>query len=202
MYLLLLSGVSTLLAGAAAGSTYSWVGVSREMMSMMALEPILAVALSVGAVHARSFRLLDVLDGSPYASALPISGVLMLVVMLLAFQAHAGRVPFDVAEAETEIMDGPFTEYSGRKLALFRTAQMAKLVVHAGLFVALFAPWGSGLPFPFGFLLFWVKVLLLVTLVAVLAATHARYRVDQALRRYTVLLAGSLLAIALAATGR
>ncbi len=202
IYLLLLAGVSTLLAGAAAGSTYSWVGVSREMMSMMALEPILAVALGVGVIHAGSFRLAEVLDGSPYAAAVPISGAVMLVVMLLAFQAHAGRVPFDVAEAETEIMDGPLTEYSGRKLALFRLAQMSKLVVHAALFVALFVPWGSGLPFPLGFLLFWAKVLLLAALVALVAATHARYRVDQALRRYTVLLAGSLAAIALAATGR
>ncbi len=202
LYLLLLSGVCTLLAGAAAGSTYSWVGVSREMMSMMALEPILAVALGVGAVHARSFRLADVLNGAPYAAAVPISGVVMRVVMLLAFQAFAGRVPFDVAEAETEIMDGPLSEYSGQKLALFRLAQMVKLVVYAGLFVGLFVPWGSGLPGPLAFLAFWAKALVLVVLVALVAATHARYRVDQAIRRYSALLAVSVGAIILAAFGR
>jgi len=202
VYLLLLSGVCTLLAGAAAGSTYSWVGVSREMMSMMALEPILAVALGVGAVHARSFRLPDVLNGSPYAAALPVSGVVMLVVMALAFQAFAGRVPYDVAEAETEIMDGPLSEYSGQKLALFRLAQMVKLVVYSGLFVGLFVPWGSGLPFPLAFLAFWAKAFVLVILVALVAATHARYRVDQAIRRYAALLAVSVGAIILAAFGR
>lgn len=202
LYLLLLSSVCTLLAGAAAGSTFSWVGVSREMMSMMALEPILAVALAVGAVQARSFRLQDVLDGSPWTAAVPISGGIMLAVMLLAFQAFAGRVPFDVAEAETEIMDGPLSEYSGQKLALFRLAQMAKLVVYAALFVALFVPWGSGLPFPLSFLAFWAKAFLLVIAVALVAATHARYRVDQAIRRYSVLLAFSLGAIVLAALGR
>ena len=202
LYLLLLSGVCTLLAGAAAGSTFSWVGVSREMMSMMLLEPILAVALCVGAVHARSFRLGEVLDGSPWLSGVPVSGGLMLVVMLLAFQAFAGRVPFDVAEAETEIMDGPLSEYSGHKLALFRLAQMAKLVVYAALFVGLFVPWGSGWPFPLGFLFFWAKAFTLVVLVALVAATHARYRVDQAIRRYSVLLAFSLGAVVLAAFGR
>jgi formate hydrogenlyase subunit 4 len=202
LYLLLLSGVCTLLAGAAAGSTYSWVGVSREMMSMMALEPILAVALGVGAVHAHSYRLQDVLDGAPYAAALPISGVVMLVVMLLAFQAFACRVPFDVSEAETEIMDGPLSEYSGQKLALFRLAQMVKLVVYSGLFVGLFVPWGSGLPFPLGFLAFWAKAFVLVVMVALVAATHARYRVDQAIRRYSALLAVSVGAIILAALGR
>jgi formate hydrogenlyase subunit 4 len=202
LYLLLLSGVCTLLAGAAAGSTYSWVGVSREMMTMMTLEPVLAVALGVGAVHARSFRLADVLNGSPYAAAVPISGAVMLGVMLLAFQAFAGRAPFDVAEAETEIMDGPLTEYSGQKLALFRLAQMVKLVVHAALFIALFVPWGAGLPAPLAFLAFWAKVLALAAGVAVVAATHARFRVDQAIRRYAVLLACSLAAMVLAAFGR
>ncbi|HET6438966.1 MAG TPA: complex I subunit 1 family protein [Anaeromyxobacter sp.] len=202
LYLLLLSGVCTLLAGAAAGSTYSWVGVSREMMTMMTLEPILAVALGVGALHARSLRLEAVLCGSPYDAALPISGALMLGVMLFAFQAYAGRAPFDVAEAETEIMDGPLTEYSGQKLALFRLAQMVKLVVYAGLFVALFVPWGSGLPQPLAFVAFWAKALVLVVGVALVAATHARFRVDQAVRRYSVLLAFSLGAIVLAALGR
>ncbi len=202
VYLLLLSGVCTLLAGAAAGSTFSWVGVSREMMSMMALEPILAVALGVGAVHAHSFRLPDVLDGSPYAAALPISGGLMLVVMLAAFQAFAGRAPFDVAEAETEIMDGPLAEYSGRKLAMFRLAQRVKLVVYAALFVALFVPWGSRLPQPLAFFAFWLKAFVLVAAVAVVAATHARFRIDQAVRRYSVLVAFSLVAMVLAALGR
>ncbi len=201
LYLLLLSGVCTLLGGAAAGSTYAWVGVSREMMSMIALEPVLAVALGVGAVHARSFRLADVLDGSPWAAAVPVSGVVMLVVMLVAFQAFAGRAPFDVAEAETELMDGPLAEYSGQKLALFRLAQMVKLVVYAALFVALFVPWGSGLPAPLAALAFWGKVLALVAGVAVVAATHARLRVDQALRRYAALLACSLGAMVLAALG-
>lgn len=202
VYLLLLSGVSTLLAGAAAGSTYSWVGVSREMMSMMALEPILAVALAVGALHAGSFQLQAVFDGSPWAAAVPISGVVMLAVMLLALQAFVCRVPFDVAEAETEIMDGPLSEYSGQKLALFRLAQMVKLVVYSALLVALFVPWGAGLPFPLGFLAFWAKTFVLVILVALVAATHARYRVDQAIRRYSVLLAFSLGAVVLAALGR
>ena len=48
----------------AAGSTYSLLGISREMMTMIALEPLLAVAMVVGAIHTGSFRLDTVLDGS------------------------------------------------------------------------------------------------------------------------------------------
>lgn len=200
-YLLMLSGVSTLLAGLASGSTFSLVGVSREMMTMIALEPVLGVSLVVGALHARSFRLEAVLGGAVYAGAGGASGIVLAAVVLLAFQAFVGRVPFDLAEAETELMEGPLLEYSGRKLAFFKYAQMVKLVLYAALAVALFAPWGAGLPFPVGFAVTWAKVLAVVLLVTLVAATHARIRIDQALRYYAGLLAAALVALALASYG-
>ena len=202
IYLLTLCGICTLLAGLAAGSTYSLLGASREMMTMIALEPLFAVALVVGAVHTKSFRLDTVLNGSVYASAgFPWSGVIMLGVMLLSFQAFVQRVPFDISEAETELMEGPLMEYSGPKLALFKYAQMAKLVIYSALFVTLFVPWGAHLMFPLGWLLFWAKVSGLVLMVTLVAATHARYRIDQAIRYFAVLLAVALVAVALAGYG-
>jgi formate hydrogenlyase subunit 4 len=201
IYLLTLAGVCTLLAGLAAGSTYSLLGVSREMMAMITLEPLFAVALVIGAVHTQSFRLDTVLNGSVYSADVPLSGLVMFVVMLLSFQAFVQRVPFDTAEAETEIMEGALMEYSGPKLALFKYAQMAKLVIYSALFVTLFMPWGSGWPFPIGWLAFWLKVFGLVLLVTLVAATHARYRIDQAIRYFAGLLAIAMLALVLACWG-
>jgi formate hydrogenlyase subunit 4 len=202
IYLLTLCGICTLLGGLAAGSTYSLLGIGREMMTMIALEPLFAIALLIGAVHAGSLRLDAVLNGSVYAvPGIPWSGLILLVVMVFSFQAFVQRMPFDIAEAETEIMEGPLVEYSGPKLALFKYAQMARLVIHSGLFVALFAPWGSGLALPLGWLLFWAKVLALVLGVTVVAATHARYRIDQAIRYFAGLLAAAFAALALAGYG-
>lgn len=202
IYLLTLCGVSTLLAGMAAGSTYSLIGVSREMMTMMTLEPLLGVALLVGALHARSLRLDAVLNGSVYTSgSVPWSGLIMVTVMLLSLQAFVQRVPFDVAGAETELMEGPLMEYSGPKLALFQLANMARLVIYCAVFAGLFLPWGSQMPFPLGWLLFWVKVFALVLLVTLVAATHARYRIDQALRYFAGLLGVSAVALVLATYG-
>jgi formate hydrogenlyase subunit 4 len=202
VYLLTLSGISTLLAGLAAGSTYSLLGISREMMSMISLEPLLVIALLAGALHAHSLRLDSVLNGSVYATqGVAWSGVLLLMVMLLSFQAFVQRVPFDISEAETELMEGPLMEYSGPKLALFKYAQMAKLVVYSGLFVALFVPVGSSLSFPLGWLLFWAKVFLLVLLVTVVAATHARYRIDQAIRFFAGLMVVAFAGLILASYG-
>ncbi len=202
IYLLTLCGISTMLAGLAAGSTYSLVGMSREMMSLMTLEPLLAVAVVVGVVHARSLRLETVLNGAPYAQAgVPLAGILMFGVAILAFQAFVGRLPFDIAEAETELMEGPLLEYSGPKLALFKFTQMAKVVVYGSLVIGLFFPWGSGLPAPLNLVALLVKLILLVLGVTLVAATHARYRIDQAIRYYGGLLGASLVALLLALYG-
>jgi formate hydrogenlyase subunit 4 len=202
IYLLTLSGICMLLAGLAAGSTYSLVGISREMMTMLTLEPLFAITIVIAAVHSQSFRLDTILNGAIYQTAgFPVSGIIMLGVMLLSFQAFVARVPFDISEAETEIMEGPLIEYSGPKLAIFKYAQMVKLIVFSALFIGIFVPWGADLVFPFGWLIFWVKVTVLVLMVTVLAATHARYRIDQAIRYFAALLVVGFVALILASNG-
>jgi formate hydrogenlyase subunit 4 len=201
VYLLTLAGVSTLLAGLAAGSPYSIVGASRGMMTMLTLEPILAVAVIFGAVKTGSLRLDDVLAAPILGGALPLGGVVLLGVMLLAFQAFVERLPFDICEAETEIMEGPFVEYSGPKLALFKYARMVRLFVYAALFIALFSPLGRGWPYPAALGAFLLQALALVLLVTLIGATHARYRIDQAIRFFGLLLAASVVALALALFG-
>jgi len=202
IYLLTLSGISCLIAALAAGSTYSLVGMSREMMAMMTLEPLLAVAIVIGAIHTGSLRLDDVLGGSLYGNgAFPWAGLIMLGVLVFSLQAFLGRVPFDTAEAETEIMEGPVMEYSGPKLALFKYARMAKMFVYSALFVSLFAPWGNGLFYPLSLLIFLAKVFGVVLMVTLIAATHARYRIDQAVRYYAGLFVLSLVALVFAVKG-
>ncbi len=202
VYLLTLSGIATLLAGLAAGSVYSLIGMSREMMAMMALEPILGIALVIGAVHAGSLRLDDVLTGAAFGSAgFPWAGIVMLVVALFALQAFVGRLPFDTAEAETEIMEGPLVEYSGPKLGIFKLARMAKLLVYAALLVNLFVPWGSASIFPINVVVLFAKVLAVVLLVTLVGATHARFRIDQAIRAYAGMFGLSMVALVLAVIG-
>lgn len=202
VYLLTLCSICTLLAGLAAGSTYSLLGISREMMTMITLEPLFAVAIIVGALHAHSLRLDAVLEGSVYfVSGIPWSGILLFILMLLAFQAFVQCVPFDVAEAETELMEGPLMEYSGPKLALFKYAQMVKMIIYSALFVGLFVPWGSNAALPLAFVLFWMKVFVLVLLVTAVGATHARYRIDQAIRYFAAMLGTSFVALLLASYG-
>lgn len=199
VYLLTLAGLSVLLAGLAAGSTYSILGMSREMMGMMTLEPILAVAIILSAAQAYSLRLDAVFSGAVYAGAHgPWPSLLMLGVLAFGLQAFVGRMPFDVTEAETEIMEGPLVEYSGPKLALFKYSRMIKLFVYTALFTALFLPHSLTGYYLVDLFFFLAVQAVLMLIVTVVAATHARYRIDQVVRYYVVLFSLALLALALA----
>ncbi len=169
---------------------------------MLTLEPILAVAVIVGAVKTRSLRLDDVLQASLFSGdGWPLAGLLMLAVLVLALQAFVERVPFDICEAETEIMEGPLVEYSGPKLALFKYARMVRLFVYAALFVGLVSPLGRSWVYPLALLAFLAQVLVVVLFVTLVGATHARYRIDQAMRYFATLLAVAVGALGLAAVG-
>jgi formate hydrogenlyase subunit 4 len=202
IYLLTLSGICTLFGGLAAGSTYSLLGISRQMMIMITLEPLFVAAIIVGTIHAQTFRLDTVLNGSVYINqGFPWSGIIMLAVMLLSFQAFVERVPFDISEAETELMEGPLMEYSGPKLAIFKYASMVKLIIYCALLVNIFIPWHGEIAAPLQWLVFWVKIFALVLLVTLVAATHARYRIDQAIRFFALLLVAAVVALILAGFG-
>jgi len=70
-----------------------------------------------------------------------IGGIIMLLVLAVVGLGESGKVPFDVAEAETEIAGGILVEYSGRNLLLFYLADIIKSFVMASIIVALFIPW-------------------------------------------------------------
>ena len=120
----------------------------------------------------------------------------MLVVMILSFQAFVQRVPFDISEAETELMEGPLMEYSGPKLALFKYAQMAKLVnIQCAVCQRCSCPGARNSLSLAGLLSGHVLgegIRSLVLLVTLVAATHARYRIDQAIRFFAGLFAVAL----------
>ena len=95
-----------------------------------------------------------------------------------------GKIPFDVAEAEQELQEGPLTEYSGAGLALVKWGLGLKQVVMASLFIALFFPFGSAVTLSVGSLL----LSLVVTLLKVLVLFALASVVENALARGRFLL--------------
>jgi formate hydrogenlyase subunit 4 len=196
LYLLGLSSVALVLAGSATGSAFGFVGGNREMLLLLSVEPVVAGALFVLALKAGSFRL-DAIVAWQAAHGPGVSGVLAAGGMLLALLAYMGRVPFDLAEAEQELMGGSLIEFGGARLALLHWTLSVRGLVVAWLAAELFAP--TVLPFAFGLPVAALKALLVFGVAAALSVMVARMRLDHA-RAYlfqVALLMGSALVFAL-----
>ncbi len=199
IYFLTLSGFSILIGALASGNPFASVGASREMMTIIMLEPVLAMTLILGVVSSGSLSLLPATAG--VSATRGFSYFLMMAVYLVALQAFVSRQPFDIPEAEVEILEGPYVEYSGPNYALFRYTLNLKRMFYSWLFVVGFL----GFLLPEGPVLNLViqtgLVLVLFVLISVVGATHPRFRMDQALKFYAGLVMLSLLAVGLRVKG-
>ena len=127
LYLLLIPALSVILGAASSGSPYSGVGLSREMVTILAVElplvlVLLAVAKAVGNALGTGlcFSLTDIVNYQLSNGSLitRLSMIPAAAAMLLIIPGETGSHPFDAAEAETEICEGMLAEYSGKPLAV------------------------------------------------------------------------------------
>jgi len=151
LYLLMIPSLALVVGGFASSSPYATVGAQREMVIMMSYE----FPLSVTAVGL-AWRALQAADGHAFAfstlSQYPVwdlvgpvgfVGALLLLLTLIAVTpGELGRIPFDIAEAETELAGGLLVEYSGRNLALYYVGNAIRGFAVLSLVVALFFPYG------------------------------------------------------------
>jgi len=200
VYILTLAPVCLCLGGMASGSPYAYVGASREVMLLMVVEPVLAVALIAAAVKANSLLLANCIER--YVSSPPdISLILCTIAFFLALQPEVSKVPFDLAEAEQEIMEGPLVEYSGRKLALLKWSMYSKQIVFIALLAGVFIPWPKTAFLPLNVVLTLVKVLVIAVLVEVIALVFPRLKINQAIRYFAIVIAVALTGLVLAILG-
>ncbi len=200
IYVAAMSAVLLILVAYGSGSPYAFVGGSREMMVLLAVEPVVAVTLVVGAMKSGSLATAGILEWNA-AHGPAISMILAGVALFLALQAQAGKLPFDIPEAEQEVMGGPLVEQSGPRLALLRWTLWAKQLVFAFLLVELFFPWPRTGWWIVDLPLALVKVLLVLALVALVDVVNPRLRVDQAMGYFGRVAVSSLAALAFAVIG-
>jgi len=104
----------------------------------------------------------------------------VFLVYLLAASAELGRCPFDIVEADSEIVAGHMIEYSGMKFALFFLAEYINLFAVSGIMVALFLGGGLGPILP-SWLWFPIKVFVVIFILMWIRNTFPRLRIDQVL---------------------
>jgi formate hydrogenlyase subunit 4 len=200
VYILTMAPVFMCLGGMASGSPYAYIGVSREIMLLMVVEPVLAITLISSAIKAQSLVLTHCIDR--YATSLPdISLIIGAIASFLILQPEFSKVPFDLAEAEQEIMEGPLIEYSGRKLALLKWSMYSKQIVLIALFVGVFIPWPKTSSLPLNVLVTLVKIFIAAVLVEVIAQVFPRLKINQAIRYFAIVIAVALAGLILAVMG-
>lgn len=202
IYLLTIPSLMLMLGGFASGNILAQVGASREMKLILAYElPFLLAIAAVIFKNGFSLRLNELLafqrlNGMAFGS---ISGFLSFLAVILSVQAKLGMPPFDISEAETELMAGPLLEYSGLLLAFFRFTKALLFYSLPLLIVILFF---GGISFSGWHILTGVlKYVGVLALLVVIKNTNPRVRVDQALnffwkRMAPLALAGLIFALA------
>jgi len=178
LYLLSLPTLVLFLAGWHSTNFFSMIGAARVLTMLFGYEVPLFLAVLSPAILAGSWRLAEIAQFYQHYPLLLLPNVIGFVVALICLQAKLERTPFDIPHAETEIVGGIFTEYSGKKLAMFRLMADIELVVGSGLIAAVFL---GGFPGGLigGFVYFIIKTLIVIFLLSLMRAVTGRIRVDQ-----------------------
>ncbi len=203
IYLFTVAAIALVAGGFASGSPFATVGAQREMVLLMSYEfPLSTAIIALAWYYSKVFPSLPAFSLYTYVvhpvwSTMGVLGILgvilILITILIVAPAELGKIPFDIAEAETEIAEGVMVEYSGRNYALFYIADGVKTLAMTALVVNLFFPWNISSAFGISgagagiidFFFFWLKVLgLMLISVTLTRVAFARLKVDQIARLY------------------
>lgn len=179
LYLLTIPTLTFFIGGWYSTSLYSRIGSMRTLTQLFAYEVPLFMGLLAPALLADSWSISEI---SLFYNRHPLFWSFNLIGFFVALVALLGKLekaPFDIPEAETEIVCGAFTEYSGRLFAFFKLTIDIEMVVGASLLAAIFLPFYLNLNPVFGFLVFLLKVVFIIALLSLLRTIFARLRIDQ-----------------------
>ena len=183
VYLLSVVTMCLALAGSNTISQFSLIGAVRTLTQLFSYEAPFLLALLGPAIVAGTWQI-DKINSYAGNHWVVLTQPIGFVIALVGLMGKLELPPFDAPEAETEIVSGALTEYSGRGFALFQIAKAVELVVGLTLIAALYL---GGITNPLDF---FVKTLVILVVLAGLQSLFARFRIEQTVRwwRYASLL--------------
>ncbi len=173
MYLLSAMSVCLGMAGANSLNRFAVVGATRTLTQLFAYEAPFMLSLLLPAIAAQSWNIATITKYAEGKTWMMLTLPIGFVISIIGVMGKLEIPPFDAPEAESEIVSGALSEYSGRGLALFRIAKNVELVVCLSL-IAAFYLGGIGNP-----LLFILKTFVLLAVIALLQSSLTRFRIDQ-----------------------
>ena len=187
LYLMTLPTILVFLLGWTSNNLFARLGSVRSVSQLFVYEVPFFLAALGPALMVESWAVGDIVAAQEDGWWAILIQPLGFIALIVALQAKLERVPFDIPEAETEIVAGPLTELTGKKLAVWNLMKDMLLATGAALAVALFlgGPTLPGVTFGgiegafIAFFVFLGKVLLVLLLLALLKAALGRLRIDQ-----------------------
>lgn len=179
LYLLTIPTLSLFLGGWYSRSVYATLGAMRSLTQLFSYEIPLLSSILAAALLANTWSISEITvfySRHPWLWACNVIGFGISVITLMG---KLEKGPFDIPEAETEIVAGSLTEYSGRFYGLFRLMLDIEMVVGASLLAAVFLPFGLNLGPVMGFILFLMKVAFIIGIISLFRTVFARLRIDQ-----------------------
>jgi len=172
-----LSVLAILMAGWASNNKYSVFGAIRSVAQNIAYEiPLLVTVMSI-ILMVGSFKLTDIVDAQGRFWFILVQPLAFILYIICA-TAETNRTPFDLPEAESELVAGFHTEYSGMRFALFFLAEYTNMFIVSAVAAVLFLGGWQGPILP-GVLWFLIKVYALIFLIMWFRWTFPRVRFDQ-----------------------
>ena len=180
LYLIIIPSLFIILGGIASSNPLATTGSAREIKLMLSYEFIFIVSLIIVIIKSKGVISLEgIMDyQQKFGSHLwSISGAIGFVLSIFYIQAKLGIVPFDVSEAEQEIMGGPFIEYSGPLLGFYKLTKAFLYFILPVLLILLFT--GESL----GWHLIY-KYLIMIVIISVMKNTNPRLRIKDILKLF------------------
>ncbi len=169
-----------IIGGWASDSKYSLLGSMRTCAQLVSYEVSLALSVLGVVLMAGSLSLTRIVQEQANTWWYAAPQFVGLVIFFIAGIAETNRAPFDLPEAEQELVAGYHTEYSGMRWGLFQTAEYINMLVLSGLCVTLFfGGWDGPIGDSYGPLWFLLKVFIIICIFIWLRASLPRLRYDQ-----------------------
>ncbi|MBO5588792.1 MAG: NADH-quinone oxidoreductase subunit NuoH [Anaerovibrio sp.] len=190
-----------LMGGYSSNSKYSLIGGMRTVAQMLGYEVPMVFALMGIVMITGSLKMSAIVEAQSEVWFIVLQPLAFLIYIVTAL-VESNRPPFNIVEGESEIIAGPFTEYTGMRWALFFLAEFSNLMCIGILTTTLFLGGWHGPDFLPGFCWFWIKTLLCVLFYQWVGWTFPRARVDSMLSfGWKVLLPIALINVLLTGVG-
>ena len=186
-YLLTIPSLTYIIGALASANPLAAVGASREMKLIISYELTFLLIFAAIILKAdQGVTMNEIIQSQQAGGAFigSISGVLLFIASLFCIQAKLGMVPFDIAEAETEIGEGSFIEYSGTIYGMVKFTKYIMLFILPALIVGFLM---GGFNFE-GIGILWsiLKLLAVVLLLTLIRNTNPRLKIKQAMRFFLI----------------